>query len=111
MPDRRTVDQISTEELERILAIRKRKERAQRLRRLSIQGRIAQADSSTQSPAEEGSVPILDAAGRPTGRYRSIEIGGEEKLPEERPACRGIAWGWVFNKFLLLWSKSPPWPA
>jgi sortase A len=67
-----------------------------------MQGRIAQADSSTQAPAEDGPVPILDAAGRPTGRYRSIEVGGEEKLPEERPARRGIAWGWVFNKLLLL---------
>ena len=102
MPDRRTVDQIPTEELERILAIRRRKERAQRLRRLSLQGRIAQADSSTLTPDGDGQVPILDAAGRPTGRYRSIEVGGEEKLAEEKPARQGIAWGWVFNKFLLL---------
>jgi sortase A len=37
------------------------------------------------------------------GRYRAIEVGGEqEELPEEKPGRRGIAWGWLFNKFLLL---------
>jgi sortase A len=101
--DRRPIDQIPTEELERILAIRKRKERAQRLRRLAVQGRIVESGPSTQAPGPDGQVPVLDAAGRPTGRYRSIEVGGEEELPpEEKPVRRGIAWGWVFNKLLLL---------
>lgn len=103
MPDRRPIDQVPTEELERILAIRKRKERAQRLRRLVAQGRIAQAGPSAQAPAADGPSPILEAAGRPAGRYRTVEIGGEaEELPEEKSGRRGIAWGWVFNKFLLL---------
>jgi sortase A len=101
MPDRRPIDQIPTEELERILAIRKRKERAQRWRRLAVQGRIAQAEPSAQEPAADGQTPVLEAAGRPTGRYRAIEVGGEEELPEEKPARRDLAWGWVFNKFLL----------
>ena len=101
MPDRRPIDQIPTEELERILAIRKRKERAQRWRRLAVQGRIAQAESSAQEPSADGQTPVLEAAGRPTGRYRAIEVGGEEELPEEKPARRDLAWGWVFNKFLL----------
>jgi sortase A len=101
MPDRRPIDQIPTEELERILAIRKRKERAQRWRRLAGQGRIAQAEPSAQEPAADGQTPVLEAAGRPTGRYRAIEVGGEEELPEEKPARRDLAWGWVFNKFLL----------
>jgi sortase A len=102
MPDRRPIDQVPTEELERILAIRKRKERAQRLRRLAIQGRIAQAEPSAQTPATDEQTPVLEAAGRPTGRYRTIEVGGEEELPEEKPEHRGIAWGWVFNKLLLV---------
>ena len=101
MPDRRPIDQVPTEELERILAIRKRKERAQRLRRLAVQGRIAQAEPSAQAPAADQPTPVLEPAGRPTGRYRTIEVGGEQESPEEKPARRGIAWGWVFNKFLL----------
>jgi len=101
MPDRRPIDQIPTEELERILAIRKRKERAQRLRRLAVQGRVAQSEPSPQAPAADEPPPFLETAGRPTGRYRSIEVGGEQEPPKEKPGRRGIAWGWVFNKFLL----------
>ena len=102
MPDRRPVDQVSTEELERILAIRKRQERAQRLRRLAVQGRVAPSEPSTLAPAADELPSFLETAGRPTGRYRSIEVGGEQEPLEEKPGRRGIAWGWVFNKFLLL---------
>lgn len=101
MPDRRPIDQVPTEELERILAIRKRKERAQRLRRLAIQGRVAQSEPSTQTPAADEPPPFLGTAGRPTGRYRTIDVDGEQESPEKKPGRRGIAWSWVFNKFLL----------
>jgi len=102
MPDRRPVDQIPTEELERILAIRKRQERAQRLRRLAVQGRVAPSEPSTLAPAADELPSLRETAGRPTGRYRSMEVGGEQEPPEEKPGRRGIAWGWVFNKFLLI---------
>ena len=95
MPDRRPIDQVPTEELERILAIRKRKERAQRLRRLAVQGRIATADPLASELG--GAVPAFD----PKGRYRSVEVGAEEAPAKERPQS-GIAWGWVFNKWLLM---------
>ncbi len=96
MPDRRPVDQVSTEELERILAIRKRKERARRLRRLAIQGRVAQVDPPAPEPG--GAMPTFDA----TGRYRAIEVGAEEEAPVEERPRRGVAWSWVFNKWLLI---------
>ena len=102
MPDRRPVDQVPTEELERILAIRKRQERAQRLRRLAVQGRVAPSEPPPQAPAADELPSLRETAGRPTGRYRSIEVGSERETPEEKPRRRGIAWGWVFNKFLLL---------
>jgi sortase A len=101
LPDRRPIDQVSTEELERILAIRKRKERAQRLRRLAVQGRVAPVDPFAQAPEPDGNVPAFDTRGRPTGRYRAIEVGGEEELREERPR-HGLAWGWLLNKALLI---------
>lgn len=93
MPDRRPVDQISTQELERILAIRKREERARRLRRLEVQGRVAPVDSP--GPETDNALPVFDGG----GRYRSVEVGQEEAPALKRP---GIAWGWVFNKFLLI---------
>lgn len=93
MTDRRPIDQVPTEELERILAIRKRKERATRLRRLAVQGRIVSPDVSGSASAEP-KVPSFDTA----SPYRSVELEQEEQ-PE--PPRRGIAWSWVFNKFLL----------
>ena len=96
MPDRRPIDQVSTEELERILAIRKRQERAKRLRRLAVQGRIASVDPLAAEPGDV--IPTFDAK----GRYRSVEvIGDQEPTTDVRPR-RGIAWGWVFNKLLLI---------
>src|SRR5512136_1017958 len=100
MPDRRPVDQISTEELERILAIRKRKERALRLRRLAVQGRIAPVDPlASSAPQESGEVPTLAPQGT---RYRSVELGEEQEPEQETKPRRGIAWSWVFNKILLM---------
>ena len=95
MPDRRPVDQVSTQELERILAIRKREERARRLRRLEVQGRVAPVD--LPGPEAGDAPPAFDAG----GRYRSVEVGQEETPALKRPRY-GIAWGWVFNKFLLI---------
>jgi sortase A len=96
MPDRRPIDQVSTEELERILAIRKRKERAKRLRRLAVQGRIASVDPLAAEPGDV--IPTFDAK----GRYRSVEVKGDQEPTTDMRPRRGIAWGWVFNKLLLI---------
>jgi sortase A len=56
MRDKRPVDELSIEELERILAIRKREARQQKLRRLSEEGRRAVL-SSTSSPAIQNQPP------------------------------------------------------
>ena len=96
MSDRRPIDQVSTEELERILAIRKRKERAKRLRRLAVQGRIASVDPLAAEPGDV--IPTFDAK----GRYRSVEVKGDQEPTTDMRPRRGIAWGWVFNKLLLI---------
>lgn len=98
MPDRRPVDQISTEELERILAIRKRKERAQRLRRLAVQGRIAPVNPLTPPRPGPEDAHTLTPSG---ARYRTMDLDTEPEL-EQEPPRRGIAWSWIFNKVLLL---------
>ena len=44
MRDKRPVDELSIEELERILAIKKREERQKRLSRMQREGRMVEAD-------------------------------------------------------------------
>ena len=51
MRDKRSVDELSVEELERILAVRKREERQKRLERLKRTGRIIQPDETFISSA------------------------------------------------------------
>jgi sortase A len=67
MADRRTVDELTIEELEQILLIKRRQARQESLRRLAGQGRLA-----GQSPllAEEPK-PLLSAAG---GRFHSPNV-------------------------------------
>ncbi len=101
MSDRRNVDELSIEELERVLAIRKRQERAKRLRRLAGQGRVAAVNPAPARKSDGRSAGLrAPKAGWIGARYHPIEIGDEDELLE-KPARRGIAWGWVLNKFLL----------
>jgi sortase A len=67
MPDRRSVDELSIEELERILAIRKRQAREATLRRLQGEGRLV--DVERPSPAANPGVSgeTVNTAG---ARYR-----------------------------------------
>jgi sortase A len=51
MRDKRPVDELSIEELERILAIRKREERQGKLTRMKRAGRVVEAESQVQHPA------------------------------------------------------------
>jgi len=73
-PDRRSIDDLSNEEIERVLAERKRQEQARRLRRLAGQGRVLTVEARDAHERQ-------DSAPRPK---------------------RGLAWGWVLNKALLL---------
>lgn len=52
MRDKRPVDELSIEELERILAIRKREQRQQRLERMRQIGRVMDAPAAASPPAQ-----------------------------------------------------------
>ncbi|HRL11359.1 MAG TPA: hypothetical protein PKX07_05740, partial [Aggregatilineales bacterium] len=70
MRDRRPVDELSIEELERILAIRKREERQKRVNQLRSRGRVlevpaAQPAANPPATIEESAAPV---AARPTKR-------------------------------------------
>ncbi len=82
MPDRRTVDELSIEELEEILAIRKRAAREARLKRLRAEGRVIDV------PLEERTAPDLFAASQrdlpsPASSYYHVH-----EIPDETPTRR-----------------------
>jgi sortase A len=76
MRQKRTVDELSIEELERILAIKRREARQDNLRRLKQSGRVIETGNNTVSqslPSDEPS-PYSDANGLPA---QTIELPAE----------------------------------
>lgn len=76
MRDKRPVDELSIEELERILAIRKREERQGKLQRMQRSGRIVPAESVRPAASES-------AEGLPAAVTRAL---ASEASPAPRPA-------------------------
>jgi sortase A len=91
MRDKRTVDELSIEELEIILALKKRQARQARLRRLSEQGRVAGGaspeDDRQPVPAPQLHELVADvpAPDRPTTFDTTVEPPQWEEEPEARP--------------------------
>jgi sortase A len=72
MRDKRPVDELSIEELERILAIKKREARQQRLQKMERGGRLVQNPAPEplqveSAPAIRVSVPVLEPINPPAG--------------------------------------------
>ena len=78
MPDRRAVDELSIEELEEILAIRKREVRQARLNRLREEGRVIEVTDAERSAASQ-----RDALPAARSYYRVNEVP-DETLPKRR---------------------------
>ncbi|MFP4395701.1 MAG: sortase [Anaerolineales bacterium] len=93
MKDRRYVDELSIEELEEALRVRRREARLKRLE--EKQGRFV--DPLRPVPAPQPA-PAEAPATRGRGRQYSAVIETDEK----RAARRAIQWGWVWDRFLLL---------
>ncbi len=107
MPDRRTVDELTVEELEQILLIKRREARAERMRRLQEIGRL---------PAEAG-LPHEDLAAighrggeqdRPlaleTGRQRTWDLEplhGRKRQRKQRARPAPTRWGRFRDRLLL----------
>jgi sortase A len=101
MPDRRTVDDLSIEELETILAIRKRAAREARLKRLRAEGRVLNVAES-DAPAPPITPPLESIAASPS--YYHVSEVPEDDKPRRRihlfPGRRTIkTWR---DRFLLL---------
>jgi sortase A len=109
MRDRRPVDELTTKELERILAIRKRQERHQRLRRLDGEGRLVGVESANGPPPPPLPRPHVEPSGA-TNRYLTTPVDEPPsrlamlldgfRLPRWRFPSVNLRW--VMNRFLLL---------
>jgi len=109
MKDRRTVDELSIQELEEILRVRKRQTRLERLRQLD-----KEAEGNTLDPlapkAAGPEMPPLPTDYRhfrdsgATAQYRAHALdepaAEEENLPTRQP--RQIRWDWLRDKSLLV---------
>ncbi len=91
MKDRRTIDELTLDELEEIVRVRRREERIRRMREQPGEldplktpaPMLVAARSTSAAPARTGS------------RYSAVI-----ESPERRR--RGIRWDWVWDKFLLI---------
>ena len=57
MPDRRSVNELSVEELEEILAIRKHEAREARLKRLRAEGRVLDVPDTVSALSDQSTMP------------------------------------------------------
>jgi len=107
MKDRRTVDELSIEELEEVLRVRKREARMERLRRLGDAAQARGFDPLAPEPIEPSAHPLPTEHRRfedtgATAQYRphalDEPVAGDEP---ERPRRR-IRWDWLRDKSLLV---------
>lgn len=91
MPDKRSVDDLSIEELERVLAIKKRQARQDRLNKMQNSGRVVPAPTPESRPAQ----PIAPQA----GVYFDDEL---TMPPAKRKPNNTEAWRKFLDRMLLL---------
>ena len=107
MKDRRTVDELSIEQLEEVLRIRKREARVERLRQLGKDAEVRGLDPLAPELVEPEPTPL------PTNHRRFGDVGAtalyrhhalDKSLVEEGPKRppRRIRWDWVRDKSLLV---------
>jgi len=107
MKDRRAVDELSIEELEEILRIRKREARLERLRQLGKGAGEGGFDPLAPKPVELQPLPLpvghrrFEGTGA-TAQYRPQTV--DESVAGEEPSrqTRRIRWDWLRDKSLLV---------
>jgi len=110
MKDRRTIDELSIEELEEVLRVRKREARLERLRQLGREAGTNGFDPLAPKPVEPQLPPLPTGYRRfqdagATAQYRPYlvdesvaEVAGEEAGRQPRR----IRWDWLRDKSLLV---------
>jgi sortase A len=107
MKDRRTVDELSIEDLEEILRIRKMEARLERLRQLGKEAEGSGFDPLAPEPVEPQLPPLPTDYRRfgdmgATAQYRphTVDEGPVAEKPKKPP--RRIRWDWLRDKSLLV---------
>ena len=107
MKDRRTVDELSIEELEEVLRVRKRGARLERLRQLGKGAEAGNLDPLAPRPVEPQAPPLpmdhrrFQDAGA-TARYRPRSVDESGGAGETERQARPIRWDWLRDKGLLV---------
>ena len=110
MKDRRPVEELSIEELEELLRVRKREERLRRLRERETKAETLDPLARPRSDGPSGpSLPSGHRQFRDTGatlQYRAREVPeAQESEPWDRAPWQldlGLEWGWLREKGLLV---------
>ncbi len=114
MRDKRPVDELSIEELERILAIRKREARQQQLRRMNQVGRRATPvpvppDPAVGQPAAVQPEPAAAADAGPAhpGGTAPSKVGAPRFEDDDWPAPESVAASQASSSFLkMVWNRT-----
>jgi len=107
MKDRRTVDELSVEELEEILRVRKREARLERLRRLGKEAEASALDPLAPKPVEPQPLPLPTDHRRfqgvgATAQYRAHALDGPPPEEGSKRQPRRIRWDWLRDRSLLV---------
>ncbi|NWG16524.1 MAG: sortase [Chloroflexi bacterium] len=108
MRDKRPVDELSIEELERILAIRKREERLKNLNRLQRAGRVVAEPAATPAdrPLSQPAPPKAQARPAPDGdaapQFEDDPGENAYRAPGKNKAADDRFWRSFTNQLLLL---------
>jgi len=95
MSDRR-YQELSVEELEQMLHLKKHAQRQERLRRLKAEGRVVEIGGLEPPLMEPAGSEII---GRPSADSVVVNSDAVDASKDEEPG--GIRWRWMANKFLL----------
>jgi sortase A len=108
MPDRRTVDDLSIEELEQILIVKRRETRAERMRRLQEIGRLpveAAIPHEDLAPAGAADLTFAQADNLGMGRARIFDVEplqGKKRSRAPRQRAPRTRWGRLRDGVLLV---------
>lgn len=108
MKDRRTVDELSIQELEQILRVRKREARLERVRQLREEAGVSVLDPLAPRPVDPQPPPLPTDHRRyqdvgTTAEYRARAVDERTGQRETKPRRRlHIRWDWLRDKSLLV---------
>lgn len=107
MTDKRSVDELTVEELERILAVKKREERQTRLQRMKQSGRVIETNPNNPPTVFPNDASASNADGLPaaTIELSQAAVTRRKVVPEFEDAIDRREYKKKDNRALAIWSK------